>query len=108
MSLVVEPAALVFQPVAAVVHVDNSQLQKSPSRNFGQNSGNSVDISKAVFETVIWKFESSQVGVGSRHRSASQAIDLPSDVGGNLGRLFTPGNLSPQIRVVPCVAAAIP
>ena len=28
---------------------------------FDQNSGNSVDISKAFFETVIWKFESSQV-----------------------------------------------
>jgi hypothetical protein len=48
------------------------------------------------------------IGVGSRRRSASQAIDLPSDGGGNLGRLFTPGNLLPQIRVVPCVAAAIP
>jgi hypothetical protein len=50
-----------FQPAAAVVHVDNLQLQKSPSRIFGQNSGNSVDISKAFFEVVIWKFESSQV-----------------------------------------------
>jgi hypothetical protein len=29
------------------------------------------------------------IGVGSRRRSASQAIDLPSDGGGNLGRLFT-------------------
>src|SRR5712671_5409793 len=48
------------------------------------------------------------IGVGSRRRSASQAIDLPSDGGDNLGRLFTPGNLLPQIRVVPCVAAAIP
>src|SRR5258708_4337479 len=48
------------------------------------------------------------IGVGSRRRSASQAIDLPSDGGGNLGRLFTPGNLLPQIRVVPSVAAAIP
>jgi hypothetical protein len=37
------------------------RLQKSPSRIFGQNSGNSVDISKAFFEMGIWKFESSQV-----------------------------------------------
>jgi hypothetical protein len=29
------------------------------------------------------------IGVGSRRRSAAQAIDLPSDGGGNLGRLFT-------------------
>ncbi len=41
--------------------VHNLQLQKSPSRIFGQNSGNSVDISKVFFEIVIWKFESSQV-----------------------------------------------
>ncbi len=41
--------------------VHNLQLQKSPSRIFGQNSGNSVDISKVYFEIVIWKFESSQV-----------------------------------------------
>ena len=54
----------------------NLQLQKSPSRIFGQNSGNSVDISKVFFEIVIWKFESSQVSqavtqleiVGSRIR----------------------------------------
>jgi hypothetical protein len=41
--------------------VHNLQLQKSPSRIFGQNGGNSVDISKVFFEIVIWKFESSQV-----------------------------------------------
>jgi hypothetical protein len=29
------------------------------------------------------------IGVSSRRRSASQAIDLPSDGGGSLGRLFT-------------------
>ena len=40
--------------------VHNLQLQKSPSRIFGQNSGNSVDISKVFLEIVIWKFESSQ------------------------------------------------
>src|SRR5260370_16461832 len=48
------------------------------------------------------------IGVGSRRRSASQAIDLPSDGGGNLGRLFTPGNLLPQIRVVPCLPPPFP
>jgi hypothetical protein len=37
------------------------QLQKSPSRVFGQNSGNSDDISKAFFGMGISKFESSQV-----------------------------------------------
>jgi hypothetical protein len=45
----------------AGLFVHNLQLQKSPSRIFGQNSGNSVDISKVFFEIVIWKFESSQV-----------------------------------------------
>jgi hypothetical protein len=44
-----------------VCSAHNLQLQKSPSRIFGQNSGNSVDISKAFFEMGIWKFESSQV-----------------------------------------------
>ena len=45
----------------AGLFVHNLQLQKSPCRIFGQNSGNSVDISKVFFEIVIWKFESSQV-----------------------------------------------
>jgi hypothetical protein len=44
----------------AGLFVHNLQLQKSPSRIFGQNSGNSVDISKVFFEIVIWKFESSR------------------------------------------------
>ena len=43
----------------------NLQLQKSPSRIFGQNSGNSADISKAFFEMGNGKFESFQVGVGA-------------------------------------------
>ena len=43
------------------VHFHTLQLQKSPSRIFYQNSGNSLDISKAFFEMGIWKFESSQV-----------------------------------------------
>src|SRR5258706_10324409 len=47
--------------VSASAHFHNLQLQKSPSRVFGQNSGNSVDISKAFFEMGVWKFESSQV-----------------------------------------------
>jgi hypothetical protein len=37
------------------------EMQKSPSRILGQNSGNSADISKAFIQMVIWKFESSQV-----------------------------------------------
>ena len=32
------------------------------------------------------------IGMGSRHRSASQAIHLPSDGGVNLERLFTSGS----------------
>jgi hypothetical protein len=45
----------------ALVDLHNSELQKSPSRIFGQNSKNSVDISKTFSGMVIWKFESSQV-----------------------------------------------
>jgi hypothetical protein len=51
---------LIFWP-AAVVQFHNLRLQKSLSRVFGQNSGNSIEISKAFFELGIWKFESSQV-----------------------------------------------
>src|SRR6266403_331606 len=47
--------------VSASGHFHNLQLQKSPSRVVGQNSGNSADISKAFSEMGIWKFESSQV-----------------------------------------------
>jgi hypothetical protein len=58
------------------VHFHNLQLQKSPSRIFGQNSGNSVEISKAFFEMGIWKFESSQV---------SQAVTQLEIVGLRIG-----------------------
>jgi hypothetical protein len=61
----------------AGLFVHNLQMQKSPSRIFGQNSGNSVDISKVFFEIVIWKFESSQV---------SQAVDQPKIVSPKSGR----------------------
>jgi hypothetical protein len=44
-----------------VCSVHNSWLQKSPGRILGQISGNSVNISKAFFHMIIWKFESSQV-----------------------------------------------
>jgi PAS domain S-box-containing protein len=37
------------------------------------------------------------IGMGSRRRSASQAIDLPSDRGGNLERLFTDGSRVPVL-----------
>src|SRR5258706_4299606 len=47
--------------VSTSAHFHNLELQKSPSRVFGQNSGNSADISKAFFEMGISKFESSQV-----------------------------------------------
>jgi hypothetical protein len=52
--------------VSASAHFYNLQLQKSPSQVFGQNSGNSADISKAFFEMGIWKFESSQVSQAVR------------------------------------------
>ena len=52
--------------VSASAHFHNLQLQKSPSRVFGQNSGNSADISKAFFEMGVWKFESSQVSQAVR------------------------------------------
>jgi hypothetical protein len=52
--------------VSASAHFNNLQLQKSPSRVFGQNSGNSADISKAFFEMGISKFESSQVSQAVR------------------------------------------
>jgi len=52
--------------VSASAHFHNLQLQKSPSRVFGQNSGNSADISKAFFEMGISKFESSQVSQAVR------------------------------------------
>jgi hypothetical protein len=48
---------------SCISHFHNLQLQKCPSRVFGQNSGNSADISKAFFEMGISKFDSSQVGV---------------------------------------------
>jgi hypothetical protein len=35
--------------VSASADLHNLQLQKSPSRVLGQNSGNSADISKAFF-----------------------------------------------------------
>jgi hypothetical protein len=57
--------------VSASAHFHNLQLQKSPSRVFGQNSGNSADISKAFFEMGISKFESSQV---------SQPVWHPEDI----------------------------
>ena len=50
----------------AGLFVHNLQLQKSPSRIFGQNSGSSADISKAFFEMGISKFESSQVSQAVR------------------------------------------
>jgi hypothetical protein len=52
--------------VSASAHFHNLQLQKSPSRVLGQNSGNSADISKAFFEMGISKFESSQVSQAVR------------------------------------------
>src|SRR6266576_2547133 len=41
--------------IIALPQLAAAKVSKS---NFGQNSGNFVDISKAFFEMVIWKFES--------------------------------------------------
>jgi hypothetical protein len=45
------------------------QLQKSPTANFEEKCGNSLDISKGISQSGIWKFESSKV---------SQAVTQPS------------------------------
>jgi hypothetical protein len=52
---------LMLWPAAGLVHLHNLQPQKSPGRIFDQNSGNSVDLSKAFFERGTSKLESSQV-----------------------------------------------
>jgi hypothetical protein len=59
------------------------QLQKSPNRIFGQNSGNSVDISKAFFQMGIWKFESSQVSQAVRLAGNPSLIveEMPANSG---------------------------
>src|ERR1700687_3130267 len=66
-----------------VCSVYNSQLQKSPSRISGQISGNSVDISKAFFGMVIWKFESSQVSQPVRQLEivTSKIPEMPANCG---------------------------
>jgi hypothetical protein len=50
---------------------------------------------------MLYQFTSRQVliGVGSRRRSASQAIDLSSDGGVNLGGLFTGGIAGLNYRI---------
>jgi hypothetical protein len=68
----------------AGLFVHNLQLQKSPSRIFGQNSGNSVDISKVFFEIVIWKFESSQVSQAVRRSEWPSLIRAPRPANGGL------------------------
>src|SRR5260370_21689049 len=67
----------------AGLFVRNLQLQKSPSRILGQNSGNSVDISKVFFEIVIWKFESSQVSQAVRRseKSPLTSEEMPANGG---------------------------
>jgi hypothetical protein len=76
--------------VSASAHFHNFQLQKSPSRVFGQNSGNSPDISKAFFEMGIWKFESSQVSQAVRQLeiAPSQIPEMPAN--GGLLQICTP------------------
>ncbi len=70
-----------------VCSVHNSQLQKSPSRISGQISGNSVDISKAVFGMVIWKFESSQVSQAVRRLETLPSVTSEMPANGGLLRI---------------------
>ena len=70
--------------VSASAHFHNLQLQKSPSRVFGQNSGNSTDISKAFFEMGIWKFESSQVSQPVRRLEISPPVMPEKPANGGL------------------------
>jgi hypothetical protein len=81
-----------FDWLRRFVRFHNSQLQKSPSRIFGQNSGNSVDISKAVFKMVIWKFESSRVSQPVRHSEKTCLIFAERPANGGLLRI---GHQSP-------------
>jgi hypothetical protein len=69
--------------VSASGHFHNLQLQRSPSRVFGQNSGNSADISKAFSEMGIWKFESSQVSQAVRPSGKPSLIvgEMPANCG---------------------------
>jgi hypothetical protein len=54
------------KPAGVLWSIHNWQLQKSPDRTSDQISANSLDISKAFFGMVIWKFESSQVSQAVR------------------------------------------
>src|ERR1700676_4362550 len=100
--------------VSASAHFHNLQLQKSPSRVFGQNSGNSADISKAFFEMGIWKLESSQVSQAVcvsenfllRMRKARQmrAFLIANSLGRPMFELFGPNipkSLQPNSRKLP-------
>src|ERR1700694_612789 len=78
--------------VSAPAHFYNLQLQKSPSRVFGQNSGNSADISKAFFEMGISKFESSQVSQAVRRSEKLSLILAERPANGGLLRI---GHQSP-------------
>ncbi len=81
--------------ISASAHFHNLQLQKSPSRVFGQNSGNSADISKAFFEMGISKFESSQVSqaVWRSEKMSLILVERPAN-----GGLFQFSEPSPASR----------
>jgi len=74
----------------AGLFVHNLQLQKSPSRIYGQKGGNSADISNGFFDISngffdvgIWKFESSQVSQPVRRSEKSPPIvrEMPANCG---------------------------
>jgi hypothetical protein len=81
--------------VSASAHFHNLQLQKSPSRVFGQNRGNSADISKAFFEMGISKFESCQVSqaVWRLEILPSAMLEMPAN-----GGLLQIGGRSPDTK----------
>ncbi len=72
---------------------------KSLSRIFGQNSGNSIDTSKAFFEMVTWKFESSQVSQPVRRLETLPSVTSETPANGGLLRI---GYRSPGSQIGPC------
>ena len=72
---------------------------KSPGRIFGQNSENSVDISKAFFEMVIRNFESSQVSQAVRCSEKLSLTIAERPANGRLLRIF-PGLPAPIFGIL--------
>ena len=71
------------QPAGRACSLPQLAAAKVSKSIFGQNSGNSVDISKAFFELVIWKFESSQVSqtVSGSEKLPPIVAEMPTNGG---------------------------